>query len=163
MVKQFCTDKNVAINLKNVGTSYKNTIEFRLPNGTIDPKIWIENINLFGGIVKASEELAQIQRKPEELRTHEEKEKIKLFERLSCSNLTEEEILDILLTLSVGKDKKKIYEQRYKINSSLVKNDPELEDQFKLNTAKRPISKRSKKGDFTGTNIQKGQEILESR
>ncbi len=156
-------NKHSGINFLNVNLNKKNTIEFRLPNGTIDPKIWIENINLFGGIVKASEELAQIQRKPEELRTHEEKEKIKLFERLSCSNLTEEEILDILLTLSVGKDKKKIYEQRYKINSSLVKNDPELEDQFKLNTAKRPISKRSKKGDFTGTNIQKGQEILESR
>lgn len=149
------------INFLNVNLNKKNTIEFRLPNGTIDPKTWIENINLFGGIVKASEELARIQRKPEELRTVEEQEKIKLFERLSVGGLTEKEILDILLTLSVSKDKKKIYEQRYEVNSRLVKNAPELEDELKLKTAKKPITPQNiETRVFTGTEIPTGQEIL---
>ena len=40
----------------------KNTIEFRLANGTINPEMWIENANLFGGMVAISEELARIQK-----------------------------------------------------------------------------------------------------
>ena len=43
-------DRYYGINFANVGED-KNTIEFRLPNGTIDAKTWIENINLFGGII----------------------------------------------------------------------------------------------------------------
>lgn len=30
------------------------TIEFRIPNGTVDADVWIDNINLFGGLIKAS-------------------------------------------------------------------------------------------------------------
>ena len=36
------------------------TIEFRLSNGTINPDAWVENINLFGGIIKAAEEISVI-------------------------------------------------------------------------------------------------------
>ena len=48
------------INYCNVGRKEKNTIEFRLPNGTLDPTTWIENINLFGGLVRVSHELSKI-------------------------------------------------------------------------------------------------------
>ena len=40
-----------AINFENFGDENKNTIEFRLSNGTLNPRTWIENINLFGGIM----------------------------------------------------------------------------------------------------------------
>ena len=59
------------INFMNTGSQGKNTIEFRLANGTIDPDTWIENINLFGGLVKSAQELAEIQKKPENERTEE--------------------------------------------------------------------------------------------
>ena len=45
-----------SINFDNIGKA-KNTIEIRLPNGTVDAETWIQNINLFGGIVKAAEAL----------------------------------------------------------------------------------------------------------
>ena len=61
------------INYCNVGRKEKNTIEFRLPNGTLDPTTWIENINLFGGLVRVSHELSKIMLKSEEQRTEEEK------------------------------------------------------------------------------------------
>ena len=53
-------DKYCGINFQNLG-EYKNTIEIRLANGTLDADTWIENINLFGGLVRASQELAIIQ------------------------------------------------------------------------------------------------------
>ena len=34
-----------------------------MANGTLNPDLWMDNINLFGGIVAISEELAQIQQK----------------------------------------------------------------------------------------------------
>ena len=55
----------------NVTNNYKKTVEFRIPNGTIEPETWIENINLFGGIISASEKLNIIQSKSEEMRTRE--------------------------------------------------------------------------------------------
>ena len=62
------------INYRNVGSSGKNTIEFRLPNGTINPTTWVENINLFGGLIRTSHELSKIMKKTEEQRTEEEKQ-----------------------------------------------------------------------------------------
>ena len=38
--------RNQAVNFKNVGMD-KNTIEFRCPNGTLNPIIWQNNVNLF--------------------------------------------------------------------------------------------------------------------
>ena len=119
-------DRYFSINFLNIGKENKNTIEFRLPNATLSPKIWIENINLFGGIVKAAEEIAIVQRKPEIERTEEEKEKLQLFEKLISGRLEEREILDILLTLTVKADKKQIYVSRYESNKKLMKKHPNL-------------------------------------
>ncbi len=47
-------DRYSGINFLNVGSDVKNTIEFRLSNGTLDAKTWIENINLFGRYNKGS-------------------------------------------------------------------------------------------------------------
>ena len=63
------------LNFQSVNESYKDTIEFRLPNGTLNPQTWIENINLFGGLVKTAEELATIQVKTLEERSQDEQKK----------------------------------------------------------------------------------------
>lgn len=138
-LKNIQGERYSGINFLNISLQKKNTIEFRLPNGTIDPKTWIENINLFGGIVKAAEEIAQIQRKSETTRSEEEQKKIELFERISNGNKSEEEILDILLTLSVSSDKRWIYENRYAQNSKLMRADFSLEHQLEAQIAQKPI------------------------
>lgn len=51
-------DRYQAVNLKNVSPealssyNYSNTIEFRNPNGTLNPVIWQNNVNLFVHILK---------------------------------------------------------------------------------------------------------------
>lgn len=53
--------RSASLNLLNINNG-KNTIEFRVANGTINPDIWIENVRLFGRIVQISEKLAQIEK-----------------------------------------------------------------------------------------------------
>lgn len=147
-LKEFTTNlKNIqkgrrffSLNFLNVNDPEKTTIEFRMPNGTINPKTWIENINLFAGIVRASEELNQIQQKPEQERTEEEQEKIRLFKRIGSQKLTEREMLDILLTLSVSAEKRKIYEERYEVNSRLLQDNPKIRDKIDGAMALQAIS-----------------------
>ena len=43
----------------------KNTIEFRISDGTINPDTWIENARLYGRIVQISQRLSEIEKQPE--------------------------------------------------------------------------------------------------
>ena len=113
------SDRYSGINFLNIGES-KNTIEFRLANGTLDENTWIENINLFGGIVKAAEDIALIQSKPEEERTAEEIEKLKNFEELRDKKLKDTEKLEKLLALTIDEEDREIYRGRFKTNSILL-------------------------------------------
>lgn len=115
------------LNFMNVN-NFKNTIEFRMANGTLNPEMWVENANLFGGIVAASEELARIQRK--EKRTGEEERKLKLFDELK-SDRTEKEKLEILLDL-VGVEPK-TYIERYESNVEMVESDIDMDFMFENN------------------------------
>lgn len=51
VIREISHKRNQAVNFNNVSdlkkTANKNTIEFRCPNGTIDPVIWQNNVNLF--------------------------------------------------------------------------------------------------------------------
>ncbi len=126
------------LNLLNIGTE-KNTIEFRLANGTINPDTWIQNINLFGGIVHTAERIAQLQRISEEKRTPEQQLEIELFERINNPETPEEEKLDSILTLAVAPDKKQIYEKRYAVNKKILLEHPEVEESLKGNITSKPI------------------------
>lgn len=102
------------LNFLNIGTE-KNTIEFRLSNGTIDPYTWIQNINLFGGIVHTAEKIAQLQKIPEGKRTQEQQLQIELFDKINSPEIPEEEKLESILSLSVDPDKKQIYEKNMRL------------------------------------------------
>ncbi len=56
--KRFLYEDRRAVNLDNFlfdcGYFLKNTIEFRCPNGTLDPVIWQNNVNLFVKLLKYS-------------------------------------------------------------------------------------------------------------
>ena len=107
------------INFCNIGKKDKNTIEFRLPNGTIDPNTWIENINLFGGIVKKAHELSVIQSKTIEQRTEREKNILYDFKKIQTEK-DENKIAEALIDLCIEPEDKEIYMDRYTTNKLLL-------------------------------------------
>ncbi|MBQ2937391.1 MAG: amidoligase family protein [Clostridia bacterium] len=145
------------INFNNVNTE-KNTIELRTANGTIDPDVWIENVNLFGGIIKASQELAELQAKKMRDLTMDECIKIGSFERLKSDGVDKKEKLDLLLSLTVKE--KAPYMQRYEVNKSLVEDDFYIDEI--LQDAKLDKSfdvRRIAKTLFSGKDAIRGEEI----
>ena len=143
-VKEIQGDRGYGINFMNLGND-KNTIEFRLSNGTIDAKTWIENINLYGGIVKAAEEIAQIQLKSEKERTDEKLVKLKKFELLKSKLISDEEKLEALIYITVGKEDIDVYKKRYEANRELmIKYKKEYSKIIQERLAKESINVRSK-------------------
>ncbi len=136
---EFQEDRYKGINFQNLVPGGKGTIEFRLANGTVNPETWIENINLFGGIVRAAQELANIQCKDINEITKEEKCKLRSFEKIKSEDLSESEKLELLLFLVVNESNRNIYRKRYKINSKLLNEDPQLKEVIKKRTAKHNI------------------------
>lgn len=46
--------KSYGLNIRNIGNPDKNTVEFRVPNGTLDNDTLKENIVLFGSLIKSA-------------------------------------------------------------------------------------------------------------
>lgn len=116
--------RSTGLNMLNVN-NMKNTIEFRFPNGTLNPDMWIENINLLGGIVAISQELSEIQER--DVKTKEEMHKLEIFESLKKSKIGKEK-LALLLELT-GLEIEE-YIDRYNTNIELIKKDAEMAQLF---------------------------------
>ncbi len=102
LIDKMTEDRYYGINLKNLGNPEKNTIEFRIPNGTIDGKVEKENILLFGKLMQTSKELVN------------DKDLQKKYKVFSNHNLTEAEKVDALLDLLFEKEQdKEIYRNRW--------------------------------------------------
>lgn len=114
-------DRYYTMNLLNIN-NVKNTIEFRLPNGTLNPDTWIENIRLFGRIIQLAQELAEIKRKPE--KSEEDKRKQNLKNCLK-KPIPEQEKFKILLELLFNEDERQIYIDRYNSCTKLLEQEPE--------------------------------------
>lgn len=115
-------DKYNGINFKHLVEGGIGTIEIRFPNSTVDSKVWIENLNLFGGIFRGAKEISIIQEKPENERTDEEIGKLKKFEIATLPDNEEnrEQKLNALLDLCVKEKNKQIYVDRYNENNKLL-------------------------------------------
>ena len=153
------------INFKNICFGGINTVEFR---GSNEPKTalgMIDNINLYGGLVKVSQELAEIQAKEPGNRTPEEKEKLAIFDRLGTDeNLLEAERAELLIQLVIEDEKlRPVYRNRYKVNRELLNQHPSLEnmmDQDMSHTLIRYSDKNSiGKAVFVGENPITGEEM----
>lgn len=107
--------RTTSINLLKINNG-RNTIEFRVPNGTINPNTWIENVKLFGRIVQMSEKLAQIEKKDESEKTQEDIHLEKLMQLLK-SNMTENEKMEVLLEILFTEEERNVYRERYYENS----------------------------------------------
>lgn len=150
-------DRYSGINFMNVGTS-KNTIEFRTPNGTIDPNVWIENINLFGGMVKVAQELSTIQAKETQELTAEDKAKLMYFSKLKSQELDSKNKLDALLSLTV--QDKTPYIDRYNRNIVLIQEDKEITETMQKAKLSQPLDiKKIGKNVLTGNDGIRGEEV----
>lgn len=145
-----------SINFMNVGT-IKNTIEFRMPNGTINPDMWIENINLFAGIIKTAQELSIIQTKEIQELTDEDREKLMWFSKIKSQNINSKDKLEALLELTV--QDKTSYIDRYSKNIKLIKEDEEIAQTMQKAKLSKPLDIRKiGKRVLTGDNAVRGEE-----
>ena len=130
-------EKSKSINFLNVFDKDKNTIEIRVPNGTIDPDIWIENINLFGGIIKTAQDIFIMQK--QKILTPEEKERLKCYELLKTKAMNDKEKLEILLKLVLPEELRETYRKRYEKNIELWNENNGVRLQLELSTPKENI------------------------
>lgn len=123
------------------GINFKkfDTIEFRLSNGTLNANTWIDNINLFGGIIKVAQDIAIIQKEPEKERTLEEQNLLRNFDIIKQEKISEYKRLEALLTLVIPEGDRDIYRKRYEENSKLLGQNPELKESIINGLAKRKI------------------------
>ena len=151
-------ERYYGINFFNVGKA-KNTIEFRLSNGTIDADTWIENINLFGGIIKAAEELSKIQEKSIKECTEEEIKMLHNLEEIKSEDVSQEQKLEALLELIISEEDRDIYRKRYQVNSELIRQNPKMQEGITYKMAKKSITVKSiEKKVFVGNEAVTGQD-----
>ncbi|MBQ9298451.1 MAG: amidoligase family protein [Clostridia bacterium] len=154
-------DRYKGINFKNLAQGGKGTIEFRLPNGAVDANTWIENINLFGGIVKSAQDLSVIQAKNISERTEQEQHLLECFEKIRNKELDEKETFEQLLEIVVPEKSRNSYRKRYETNSELLKQNPIIERGIRTKTAKGSVKiskNRIGKEIFTGEDRITGEE-----
>mgnify|MGYP004589832933 CR=1 FL=1 len=101
-----------------------NTLEIRIANGTLSPKVWIENVILYFAIVKASINL-------ENPSSENWEEKKKLKERLSDKSISIDRRSEFLLDLLFNNEQiKEIYRNRFKVNRELQIDQKEFEELY---------------------------------
>ena len=103
ILKQAEDQKYRGINLSNIGSLDKNTIEFRVSNGTLDRQTIMDNIRLFGSLMMVSKEMTFYPEKYEL--------KIRAFMNRDASERDKlEALLDLLFTDEKVRD---IYRRRW--------------------------------------------------
>lgn len=91
------------LNLTNIGNSKKNTIEFRMANGTLDPEVIKQNIFLYASLINASIKITE--------NPLAYQEKVKEFYR---TDVTEKEKAENFLNLIMeDENDRKIYMERW--------------------------------------------------
>lgn len=113
---QFEDGRNRGVNVLNInnGSKRKNTIEFRIPNGSLNPDMIHENIKLFGSLVLTSKKLTQ---------TKITKEKKKILSLLGSSSKEIEKVQALLSLLFEDLEDRMIFLERYLTNSALLEKD----------------------------------------
>ncbi len=114
-------DRYKSINFANVGKK-ASTIEFRIPNGTLNPNVWIENVRLFGRLMQISEELGKLDKKDPNEYTSEDRRKMWISTMLTNENVPENDKAKFLINLLFDEEEyKKIYFKRYNTNKGQFK------------------------------------------
>lgn len=128
------------LNLLNINNG-KNTIEFRISNGTTNPDTWIENARLYGRIVQISQKLAEIEKQPEHSK---EDEKLLDLKGQLKEEIPEQEKMEILLELLFSEEERKVYRERYISSSELLEQIPDEKNPFQETEFSRVDFKKKK-------------------
>lgn len=154
-------DRYSSINFKNYNHRIKETTEFRLANGTLDPDVWIENINLFAGIMAAAERLRRIKEKT--IRTPEEIAYAQQFQKIKNPTATQEEKLEGLLELAIPEEDREIYRERYYTNMAMLEDNGIILSEIRAKTAKHSIDiGKIEQSLYTGENAVPARRIVEA-
>lgn len=96
------------LNLNNLGSDDKNTIEFRMPNGEMEFKEILANIKLFAMLIQKSHDLNDKCDKEQEL-------------EIIGSNVSDKKKLEAFLNvLFDDEEDRKVYKNRYRANNKLI-------------------------------------------
>lgn len=91
------------LNITNIGNQKKNTIEFRMANGTLDPRVIKENVFLYASLINTAIKATE--------HPKEYEERLREFYR---TDITEEKKAERFLNLIMeNENDKKIYMERY--------------------------------------------------
>lgn len=154
-------DRYSSINFKNYNHRIKETTEFKLANGTLDPDVWIENINLFAGIMAAAEKLRRIKEKT--IRTPEEIAYAQQFQKIKNPTATQEEKLEGLLELAIPEEDREIYRERYYTNMAMLEDNGIILSEIRAKTAKHSIDiGKIEQSLYTGENAVPARRIVEA-
>ena len=135
-------EKFRGLNLGHYGEEGKDTIEFRIPNGTLNAETVRENIKLFGSLMRVSKEMA--------LNPEYKKEE---FEVLLDRDLTESEKVEGLLNLLFDDEQtKSVYRERW--NS--VKDEKIFDELTKGQTS------TFKRGDYSISSVKDFEKVSTS-
>lgn len=118
VIKSVQATRFSSVNFNNVGVPHKDTIEFRLANGTVNPNVWIDNVNLFGALMWLSKKISNIQKKAINMITDEDKFTLAFYERLKDETISDKEKMKVLFNMLPMLDER-VYFNRYDINSKL--------------------------------------------
>ena len=115
-------NKHYSLNILNIGRRFnKNTIEFRMPNGSLEPEIILQNITLYARIMQVSKELTKITNKIKNGKqiTKDEKQKI-IYKEMLKREIPDDDNMKILMKLLFDdKEERTVYEKRYYANKDL--------------------------------------------
>lgn len=119
-----------SLNLININNQEKNTIEFRISNGSLDPDIWIENIRLYGKTVQMAHELVQINLKSKQGQklTEKEKQKLQAKEALKSEEADDKKMEALMQLLFDNQQQRAIYQKRFNANKALDKEERRVEN-----------------------------------
>ena len=114
-LSQWQETKNNSLNFYHQNKKL-NTMEFRVPNGSMSFVTWLQNIKLFGRLLMVSKALGGISL---EEASEDEKTLWNLKEELK-QDISVEDKLEILLELLFSEEEKEVYRGRYYANKRLL-------------------------------------------
>lgn len=121
-LSQWQETKNNSLNFHHQNKKL-NTMEFRVPNGSMSFVTWMQNIKLFGRLLMVSKALGSISL---EEASEDEKTLWNLKEELK-QDISVEDKLEILLELLFREEEKEVYRGRYYANKRLLGENNSLE------------------------------------
>ena len=134
VIQEVQDNRYSGLNLLNINNG-KNTIEFRIPNGSTNPDTWIENARLFGRIVQISQKITEVD-KSTELGIEEQK-LLQLRDRIKNENVPEQEKMETMLELLFSEEERKVYRGRYVTNTQILEQTSEDKNPFKKTKFKK--------------------------